>query len=199
MHSQAFFDVDSLELSPNGRTYKHHPNFSSLSEEIFDMYNLISVLFAPLVFTVDVNGNTPDNSKSRNDFLAIPASKTEQAWKNLVDDRFKFYLQREASDDKKKNAVFINNQNAADCIKKIDAEEWYVFGSGINNVDHVIHSLSGLVSTVKFIPMLIVPGSDEKEEDLEKYFTVWEEMGAIPVDYKDVMMLAVVRKKKQRL
>lgn len=198
MHKYAFFDVDSLKLSPNGRTYVCHPNFSEISDDLYDIYNLSAAIFAPVVFTVDVNGEMPDSNANRKDFLMVPASKTEETWKTSVNDRYKFYMQRVANDDSEKNAVFTNNENAIECIKNINAPDWYVYGTGIkNNVEHVIENLLKIVKNVKFIPELIVPGENETEEELSSSFHKWEAMGAEAVNYKTVLQLVHFKKGKR--
>ncbi len=199
MHPFAFFDVDSLVLSPNGRTYNCHPSFNDVSEELFDIYNLISAIFAPVVFTVDLNGKTPDTNQNRRDFLVVPVSKTEEVWKETVADRYKFYLQRTDSGDKESNVVFKNNENVVELIEMIKAKDWYVFGTGLKNgVDPAICNLLGIVNTVKFIPELIVPGEDETEEQLGNYLKDWENMGAIPVPYDKAFHLVHTKRSKLR-
>ncbi len=195
----AFFDVDSLVLSPNGRTYVCHPSFNPKIEELTDIYNLISAIFAPKIFTVGLNGHTTDSNLKRHDFLAIPVSKAEQDWKDHVADMYKFYLKREESAEQEKNDVFKNNENTTDLVEAIKARDWYVFGAGIKKgVDPVICNLLGIVDTVKFIPELIVPDENETEKELESFLKDWENMGAIPVEYKNVFHLMHTKKSKFR-
>ncbi len=187
----AFFDVDSLELSPQGITYVCHPNVESISEEIYEVYSIISGVASPLIFTVDVNKNVPSEKNKRRDFLSIPISNKESEWKASVTDWYKFYIKREQQSDKAKLAVFNNNENALECVKLIDSKEWIVFGNGIeNNVDHVISKLLETVQIVKFIPEMIVPAQDEAKDLIESYTKKWIENGAIPITYDDVTELA---------
>jgi hypothetical protein len=187
----AFFDFDSLEISPNGMTYVCHPQASSISEKLFETYSIISGLAAPLVFSVDVNRNTPDKNSRRSDFLAIPVNPEEMGWREAIPDRFKFYIKRETNDDKEKVAIFNNNKNALDCIKLINAEEWIVFGNGVRyGVDHVVNTLLGIARRVKFIPELIIPASDETAGQLNSYFKKWQEQGATAIAWSDVSEFA---------
>ncbi len=191
----AFFDVDSLELSPKGVTYKCHPQVSSISEEIYEVYSLISGVSAPLVFSVDANRNVPNENNKRRDFLSIPTDKENTSWHNSVIDWYKFYLNRDNHEDKEKLAIFNNNPNAKDCVKLINSREWIVFGNGIEHgVDHVINNLLDLVDIVKFVPELIVPNDTESKDQLEAYCKKWEDKGAISITYKDVINLAQCHK-----
>jgi len=188
----AFFDVDSLELSPKGITYNCHPKMEAISEMLYEVYSIISGVAAPLVFSIDMNSNTPENTNSRRrDFLSIPVNQTETNWKESVPDWYKFYLKREACDDESKTAIFNNNTNARDCVKLIQASEWIVFGNGDQHgVDHVISNLLKTVETVKFIPDLIVSSTTESAEQLRSNMQKWEEQGAIAISYDDVIELA---------
>lgn len=190
MHKYVFFDIDSIELSPNGRTYVCHPNVSSNSEKLFDAYTLIAHIAAPLVFSVDVNRNAPNNISVRRDFQLIPASKNQREWEKSVSERYKFYIERETYNDKKGNAIFNNNQNVADFVKLLKANAWIVFGNGIeHNVDHVINKLLEIVGTVRYVPELIVPGKNETQDQLNNYFYKWEEQGVYPFTYNEIMAL----------
>ena len=187
----AFFDVDSLELSPNGRIYVCHPQVNSISEELYEVYSVISSLSAPLVFSVDVNRNTPSENNQRCDFLSVPMNVTEEGWKESVSDWLKFYINRQAHDEKEVTAIFNNNKNAIDCIKLIKAKEWIVFGNGIeHSVDHVMNTLLDLVGVVKFVPELIVPAETESKEQLISYCQKWEEKGAISLTYDEIIDMA---------
>ncbi len=191
MYRYAFFDVDSLELAANGRTYVCHPNISSKREELYDAYTAIAHMSAPLIFTVDVDSKAPDETSTRRDFLSIPASKTEQDWRESAPERFKFFLNREKYNDIEGNAIFNNNQNTSDCIQLIKADQWIVFGNGLkHHVDHVITNLLEITKKVKFIPELIMPGSEETKEDLSDYFIKWQEKGASPITYNQFIALA---------
>lgn len=188
----AFFDVDSLEIGPTGRTYVCHPRVEPNQKQLFELYGVISGVTAPLIFSVDVNGNVPDDGKNqRQDFLSIPVSLQEKEWKNAVADRFKFYVKREPKVNREDNAIFINNKNVPGCVEIIDSEEWIVFGNGMeHSVDHVIENLLKLGAIVKFIPELIIPGEGETEEQFDAYYDKWVEQGAIPFYYKSVIALA---------
>ncbi len=186
----AFFDVDSLELSAKGITFVCHPQVSSISEELYEIYGIISGVAAPLVFSMDVNRNTPGENSRRRDFLTVPLSEDED-WKASVTDWYKFYIDREVTDDIEKLEIFKSNTNTKDCIKLINSKEWIVFGNGIEHkVDHVITSLLEFVETVKFIPELIIPGETETKEQLESYCKKWEEKGAIRMSFDDVTEVA---------
>lgn len=196
-HKYAFFDVDCIELASKGITFVCHPQFSSKSELLFEVYSIISGIAAPLVFSVDVNRNVPAVNKRR-DYLSIPVRETEIEWKESVADKTKFYIERKALDSRKENAVFNNNENAIDCVKKINPKEWIVFGNGIEfEVDHVISTLIGLGKNVKFIPELIMPGETEQAEQLDSYFQKWIDMGATPISYEKVILLARQNKIKK--
>ncbi len=189
-YEYAFFDVDSLELSKRGVTFTCHPQATSISEKLFEVYGIISAIAAPLMFSIDVKGNVPDDKRQR-DFLSIPISETEKEWKKSIPDWRKFYIKREDLYDKEKTSIFNNNKNAVDCVKTINSKEWIVFGNGIEHgVDHVMNTLFGLVHTVKYIPELIVPGETESADLLDSYRKKWEEKGAIPITYNDVFLMA---------
>lgn len=192
MNPYAFFDVDSLELSPNGRIYVCHPRVSSISEELYEVYSIISGIAAPLIFSVDVNRNTPDKeTNKRYDFFTLPISDNEDNWKASVADWYKFYVKRDASEDKEKVAIFNNNKTVAECIKLIKAKEWIVFGNGIEHcVDHVITTMLGFINVVKFVPDLIIPAENETKEQLDEYCQKWEKAGGIPMTYDDVINMA---------
>lgn len=200
MYPYAFFDVDSLELSPNGRTYVCHPNVSSISDQLFETYTVIASIAAPLIFSVDVDSNAPNNNNNkRRDFLPIPVNNSDREWQASVGDRLKIYIERIAQEDKAKNALFNNNQNALDCIKLIKTKEWIVFGNGLKNqVDHVMSTLLGLVNRIKYVPELIVPGKNETNDQLIGCFQKWEEKGAIPFTYDEIIELIRDRKPKLR-
>ncbi len=187
----AFFDVDSLEVSPNGRTYTCHPQVSPISDDLYEVYSIISGLAAPLVFSVDVNRNIPNENNKRRDFLPIPLDENEKGWHKSVIDWYKFYIQRETISDKEKVAVFNHNKNTKDCIKLINSDEWIVFGNGIiNGVNHVIENLLEIVKTVKFVPELIIPGENETKEQFDEHVKKWKEKGAIAITLDDVTELA---------
>lgn len=191
MHPIAFFDVDSLELSPNGMTYACHPNVSSISEELFETYSIISTLSAPLIFSVDVNRNTPGENNKRCDFLTLPASTTDNEWKKMVSYWYKFYVQREDCADKKQNEIFTNNKSVFDCVKMINPNEWIVFGNGVEyGVDKVICKLLELNKPIKFVSELIIPGVTEDKDQIESYYQKWVEKGATRITYEDVVEIA---------
>ncbi len=187
----AFIDVDSLELSPQGITYVCHPNVEHISEEIYEVYSIISGVASPLVFSVDINKNIPSEKNKRRDFLTIPVNHNETKWKESVTDWYKFYIQREKHSEKEKLAIFNSNENALECVKLINSKEWIVFGNGIEqSVDHVISTLLDTVQIVKFIPELIVPADGESKELIELYTKKWIDKGAIPITYDDITELA---------
>lgn len=190
-HPYAFFDVDSIELSTNGRIFTCHSQVSSISSELYEIYSIISSIAAPYIFSIDVHKNAPNKNSQRSDFLTIPESVEDYDWKKSVSDRFKFFVQRTATNYKEKDSIFINNKNILDCVKLIKAKEWIVFGNGFkHNVDHVINTLLELGGTVKFVPELIVPGESESWDDLETYFESWMDKGVVPMNYLSVIELA---------
>lgn len=198
MHNPlAFFDVDSLVLSPNGRTYLCHPQSSSISDELYELYSVISALSAPVLFTVDVNENTPDQNSKRRDFLTVPASNAEEDWKNAVSHWKKFYINRSASDKGVNPSIFGNNENALDCVKALKPNEWIVFGNDFKHgVGHVISTLLESNAKVKFASEFITPGSAESEDEFEGYCQQWEKIGAEPISYTEIAAKVGVKKIK---
>ncbi len=183
----AFFDVDSLELSPNGRTYTCHPQSSSVSDDLYEVYSIISSLSAPVLFTIDVKRNIPKENTQRCDFLSIPVDESDTEWRSTVKNWLKFYIARGNNDNKKEMAVFKDNKNAFECAKLMQAHEWIVFGNGITNgVDDVMTTLLGSFRIVKFIPELIIPSESETEEQLKNYCKKWETLGGIPITLDDI-------------
>jgi len=191
----AFFDVDSLVLSPNGRTYVCHPQSNSISDELYELYSVISALSAPVIFSVDVNEKSPDSDSKRKDFLTIPASEADQEWKESVTHWKKFYINRTPSEQKEIAAIFNNNKNALDCVKSLKPDTWVVFGNDFKNgVDHVISTLLQLKGKVQFAPEFIVPSSAESEDELEAYCQKWEALGAEPISYNQIAAKVAVKK-----
>ncbi len=184
----AFFDVDSLELSPNGRTYVCHPQSSSVSEELYEVYSIISSLSAPVLFTVDANRNTPSDKTQRCDFLTVPTSEDDINWKSSVANWNKFYISKDNQGVKEQqSSIFNTNENAITCVKLLQAAEWIVFGNGIENgVDPVMTTLLESVGIVKFIPELIIPGESESKDQLDSYCIKWKELGGISLSLEDV-------------
>jgi len=190
----AFIDVDSLIISPNGRTYTCQPHINSISSKLYNAYGVISGIISPLVYSLGTANGSPDNMKRR-DYLSIPTDVEDNEWKKAVSERYKFYISKEKSDDAANNAMFDVNKNALECIKLIDSKEWIVFGTGIKHgVDHVITTLIESGENVKYIPELIMPSETESIDILDKYILKWEEKGAEPMSYLSVTALKGCRK-----
>lgn len=187
----AFFDVDSLELSNLGTTFVCHPLVDDISEELFELYGIVALISAPIVFTIDPTRNTPEKKNRRHDFLTIPTETEKSEWKESAPEWLKFYIKRDVCESTDEMAIFTNNKNAIECVKVINAYDWIVFGCGLEHkIDNVIQSLLEKVDTVKFVSELIVPDENETEEQLDVYFKKWEELGAVRLSYDDVIELA---------
>ena len=195
MYDYAFFDVDSLEPSAGGKTFVCHASSQGIAEELLEAYTAIGHMATPLVFTMDVEGKRPGSMPQRRDFLTIPRAGGDEGWRELIPDRFKFYLEREDQGDAAGNAVFSNNPNAVACVEAIRMKEWIVFGRGIRHgVGHVVGKLLELGKTVRYVPELIVPGKGETMEQVYQFFADCRTRGIAPFSYNNIMSLVHSKK-----
>jgi len=194
IHNHAFFDVDCLEIIPNKVKFNCPERSQPLSEELFEVYSLISAIVAPFVFTIHEDGCQPMEDDKR-DLVFVPSSKEKTEWAKSVGVRFRYYLERGTKDGKQELQIFNGNENAADLIKKLNAREWVVFGVGLENkVDHVITELLKLGIKVRYIPEMIINESAAEDGEVNiklvyEYFAKWESLGAYPMTYNEVLLL----------
>ena len=93
-NNHVFFDVDCIEITPNKVKFNCPERSQPISEELFEIYSLISAIVAPLVFTIHEDGFQPMEDDKR-DFVFIPANKEKVEWKKSVGERYKFYWREE--------------------------------------------------------------------------------------------------------
>ncbi len=197
-NNYAFFDVDSVEITPGTVRYNCPDRSEPISEYLFEIYGLISGINAPYLFTIHENGCKPTQEDKR-DAVFVPINGDDKEWKKSAGLRYKYYLERGHSNEADDLMVFNSNKNASECIKAIDAKQWVVFGVGLENkVDHVITELINQKRRVAFIPELIIneranEDGEINEDELNSYFTKWELLGAKPMKYNHVM--ALIKKK----
>ncbi len=193
-NNHVFFDVDCIEITPNKVKFNCPERSQPISEELFEIYSLISAIVAPLVFTIHEDGFQPMEDDKR-DFVFIPANKEKVEWKKSIGERYKFYLERGNKDGLQDVLVFNSNENTAECVKKLRGTEWIVFGVGLENkVDHVVTELLKMGKKVRYIPELIINESAYKDGEVNlklvyEYFAKWESLGAYPITYNEVLML----------
>ncbi len=194
INNYAFFDVDCIELTPNKPRFNCPERSQIISEYLFETYGLISAIVAPLVFTIHEEGCQPMEDDKR-DLVYIPSSKEKTKWKESIGERYKFYLEKGIRDGQQDPSVFNSNENAAECIKKLKAKEWIVFGVGLDNkVDHVVTELLKQGKKVRFIPELIINETASKDGKVNKdllneYFAKWESLGANAMGLQEVYLL----------
>ncbi len=192
--NHAFFDVDCLEITPNKVKFNCPERSQPLSEELYEVYSLISAIVAPYVFTIHEDGCQPMEEDKR-DLVFVPNSKEKTEWTKSIGLRYRYYLERGTSEGKQDPLIFNGNENAASLVKKLDAREWVVFGVGLENkVDHVITELIKQGVRVRYIPELIINESAAKDGEVDlklvyEYFAKWEALGAYPMTYNEVLML----------
>ncbi len=121
-YNYAFFDVDSIEITPGSYRYNCPERSEPISKYLFEVYGLISGLNAPYLFTIHQNGCKP-TKEDRRDAVFVSNNNEDKEWKKSVSLRFKFYLERGNTDSKEDLLVFNSNPNAFECIKAIDARQ----------------------------------------------------------------------------
>ena len=133
----AFFDVDCLEKSDDGKGLQLRPRVKPLQDKLDQIYKMAEFLNIPLLFSTCCSGQML-NPGDLQDILFIPCDKNDTSWMSDVHHYRRFYIEKKAYGDPKVNFkcrafdMFQDNGNILRLLKLLNIPDWVVFGNGMD-------------------------------------------------------------------
>lgn len=132
-----FFDVDSRELSEDGKELSFRDRVSPIIKKLDLLYdfaykNKIKILFSTCCSGRFLKKNSFDY------VLYVPLSKKDRSWEKKIDNFRYYYIAKRTYNNPRKNSeaclynIFRYNENCMDLIKKLKIKKWVIFGNGFN-------------------------------------------------------------------
>jgi nicotinamidase-related amidase len=131
----AFFDIDCLETSPDGG-FHLRPRIKPMRSKLGLLYSRIRQSGSPMVFTTCCSGSLM-RQEWRKDVLFVPLDRQQTEWKNGLASHRLIYLEKRTYGNPKINSscrafdMFQDNGNAAELVRMLAADEWILFGNGM--------------------------------------------------------------------
>jgi nicotinamidase-related amidase len=131
----SFFDIDCLETSPDG-IFHLRPRVKPMRDRLNLLYSRIRESGYPMVFTTCCSGSLL-RPEWRKDILFVPLDRHQTEWKSGLETHRLIYLEKRTYGDPKKNTLcrafdmFYDNGNAAALVRELAADEWILFGNGV--------------------------------------------------------------------
>jgi len=181
----AFFDIDCLETTPTG-FLRLRPRVLPFKEKLRALYDLVRDGGYPMAFTTCCSGAML-KPETRPDILFDPL-QTE--WKTRLPFQRLIYLEKRAHGDPKINFacrafdMFSDNGNAAALVRELAADEWIVFGNGLDLcVDSAVTGIICAGGRVTFLSDCMCSsatgyGPYGTEENRAATFARWRQAGA---------------------
>lgn len=132
-----FFDIDSRELSKNGKKLVFQDRIKPIAGKLNNLYDLCEKSGSPLIFTTCCSGRFLKKD-SFGDILYIPVDRNEKNWKKKIKDYRLFYLEKKQYGNPRINLercaydFFRYNGNALELFKKTQIKNWVLFGNGFD-------------------------------------------------------------------
>jgi len=136
-----FFDVDSRELSEDGRSWGYRPRVQPIVPLLERLYAVAESRRYPLVLTTCCSGRmlAPQGLPET---LYIPLDASDTSWCRKLNEHRRFYLAKRAYGDPKINLncrafdMFQDNGNAGRLLRQIGVGTWVLFGNGFSLCVH---------------------------------------------------------------
>lgn len=136
-----FFDVDSRELSEDGRGLSYRPRVQPIIPQLERLYAVAEARQYPLVFTTCCSGRMLP-PQGLPETLLVPLDAGDTSWCEKVEGYRRFYLAKRAHGDPKLNFncrafdMFQDNRNAGRLLRQLGVGAWVLFGNGFSLCVH---------------------------------------------------------------
>ncbi len=164
MLKYAMFDVDSLELSEDGKSLDFRPRVKPIKAKLQELYSFGRHNGMPLLFSTCCSGRMIQ--KGTDDILYIPLEGGEEEWLDAVTDYRMIYVAKktfgvpEINSEKCAYSSFAYNKNLTKVIKELNVDNWIVFGNGFDAcTNSTLRGLIEIGENVTLLEDVIVRGS----------------------------------------